>query len=81
MNEMLVSFFSSGIWGVIKAVLLLLLAFITAAVVKSLVVKLFTKTKLNTLLKQTGAGKRKPYHFRHGQQDRHLYGRHLHGIQ
>lgn len=53
MNEMLVSFFSSGIWAVIKAVVLLLLAFITAAVVKSLVVKLFTKTKLNVLLKQT----------------------------
>ncbi len=53
MNEMFVSFFSSGIWAVIKAVLLLLLAFITAAVVKSLVVKLFTRTKLNALLKQT----------------------------
>ena len=52
MHEMFVSFFSSGIWALIKAVLLLLLAFITAAVVKSLVVKLFTKTKLNTLLKQ-----------------------------
>ena len=52
MNEMFVSFFSSGIWAVIKAVLLLLLAFITAAVVKSLVVTLFTKTKLNALLKQ-----------------------------
>lgn len=53
MNEMFVSFFSSGLWAVIKAVLLLLLAFITAGVVKSLVVKLFTKTKLNVLLKQT----------------------------
>ena len=53
MNEMLVSFFSSGIWAVIKAVLLLLLAFITAAIVKSLVTKLFTRTKLNTLFKQT----------------------------
>lgn len=52
MNEIFVSFFSSGLWAVIKAVLLLLLAFITAAVVKSLVVKLFTKTKLNTLMKQ-----------------------------
>ena len=46
MNEMLVSFFSSGIWAVIKAVLLLLLAFITAAIVKSLVTKLFTRTML-----------------------------------
>lgn len=53
MNEMFISFFSSGIWAVIKAILLLLLAFITAAIVKSLVVKLFTKTKLNTLFKQT----------------------------
>lgn len=53
MNEIFVSFFSSGIWAVIKAVLLLLLAFITAAVVKSLVVKLFTRTKLSVLLKQT----------------------------
>lgn len=53
MNEMLVTFFSSGIWAVIKAALLLLLAFITAAVVKSLVVKLFTRTKLNALFKQS----------------------------
>ena len=53
MNEMFVSFLGSGIWAVIKAVLLLLLAFITAAVVKSLVVKLFTKTKLSVLLKQS----------------------------
>lgn len=54
MNQMFVSLFSSGIWAVIKAVLLLLLAFITAAVVKSLVVKLCTRTRLNALLNQTG---------------------------
>lgn len=36
--------------------LILLLAFITAAIVKSLVVKLFTKTKLNTLLGKTDNG-------------------------
>lgn len=59
MNELFVSFFSSGIWAVIKAVLLLLLAFITAAVVKSLVVKLFTKTKLNALLAQTDSADEK----------------------
>lgn len=53
MNEMFISFFSSGVWAVIKTVLLLLLAFITASVVKSLVVKLFTGTKLNVLFKQT----------------------------
>lgn len=53
MNEILLSFFGSGIWAVIKAVLLLLLAFITAAVVKSLVVKLLTRTKLSALLNQT----------------------------
>lgn len=50
MNEMFAAFFGGGIWAVIKAVLILLLAFITAAIVKSLVVKLFTKTKLNALL-------------------------------
>lgn len=65
MNEMFVSFFSSGIWAVIKAVLLLLLAFITAAVVKSLVVKLFTRTKLNALFKQadSASGKEKSADF------------------
>ncbi len=65
MNEMFVSFFSSGIWAVIKAVVLLLLAFITATVVKSLVVKLFTKTKLNALFKQTdnANGKEKSLEF------------------
>ena len=47
MSEMFTTLFGSGIWAVIKAVLILLLAFITAAIVKSLVVKLFTKTKLN----------------------------------
>lgn len=56
MNEMFASLFSSGIWAVIKAVLILLLAFITAAVVKSLVMKLFTKTKLNALLGRSGTG-------------------------
>lgn len=65
MNEMFVSFFSSGIWAVIKAVLLLLLAFITAAVVKSLIVKLFTRTKLNALFKQADSigGKEKSADF------------------
>lgn len=53
MNEMFADFFGGGIWAVIKAVLILLLAFITAAIVKSLVVKLFTKTKLNALLGKT----------------------------
>lgn len=62
MNEMFASLFSSGIWAVIKAVLILLLAFITAAIVKSLVVKLFTKTKLNALLgqKNSASGKNAP---------------------
>lgn len=56
MNEMFATLFGSGIWAVIKAVLILLLAFITAAIVKSLVVKLFTKTKLNTLIGKTDNG-------------------------
>lgn len=46
MNEMLASLFSGGIWAIIKAVLILLLAFVTSAIVRSLVVKLFTKAKL-----------------------------------
>ncbi len=53
MNDIFASLFSSGIWAVMKAVLILLLAFITAAIVKSLAVKLFVRTKLNALLGQT----------------------------
>lgn len=56
MNEMFVSLFGGGIWAVIKAALILILAFITAAIVKSLAVKLFTKTKLSALLGQTDSG-------------------------
>lgn len=55
MNEMLTSLFSGGIWAIIKAVLILLLAFVASAIVKSLVVKLFTKTKLNALLQRANA--------------------------
>lgn len=58
MNEMFTSLFSGGLWAVIKALLILLLAFITAAIVKALVVKLFTKTKLSSLL-----GKEKTVNF------------------
>ena len=50
MSQMFSSFFSTGVWAVIKAALLLVLAFIVAGIVKSLVVKLFTKTRLNALL-------------------------------
>ena len=66
MNEMFTSFFGGGIWAVIKAVLILLLAFVTAAIVKSLVVKLFTKTKLNALLGQAdtkGSGRENTVNF------------------
>ena len=66
MNEMFASLLSSGIWAVIKAVLILLLAFITAAIVKCLAVKLFTKTKLNALIRQTDSdtgGKEKTVSF------------------
>ena len=55
MNEMFASLFNSGIWAVIKAFLILLLAFITASVVKSIAVKLFTKTKLNALIGQAAS--------------------------
>lgn len=50
MEAMFAAFFGEGVWAIIRAVLLLLLAFITAAVVKSLTVKLLTKTKLKDLL-------------------------------
>lgn len=55
MGDMFVSFLGAGMWAVIKAALILLLAFIVAAVVKSLVVKLLTKTKLSSLLGKTDA--------------------------
>lgn len=55
MDDMFISFFGTGIWAVIKAVLILVLAFAVAAVVKSLVVKLFTKTKLSSLLGKADA--------------------------
>lgn len=66
MGDMFVSFLGVGMWAVIKAALILILAFIVAAVVKSLVVKLLTKTKLSLLLEKTDAssdgGKRLPEH-------------------
>ena len=42
-------FFDSAAWGIIKPILLLVLAFVAAAIVKTLVVKLLTKTKMNKL--------------------------------
>lgn len=45
----LISVLGMGTWAVIKALLILVLAFVVATIVKSLVVKLFTKTKLNSL--------------------------------
>lgn len=49
MIQMFASFLGTGLWSVLKAVLILALAFIVAGIVKSLVVKLFTKTKLASL--------------------------------
>lgn len=48
-------FFNTGLGTAIKAVLLLVLAFIVAAIAKSLIVKLLSRTKLATL-KGTGEG-------------------------
>lgn len=45
MSETWINFFNSGIGSVIKAVLILILAFIVAAVVKNIVIKLLSKTK------------------------------------
>lgn len=50
MDKTFISLFSSGVWAVIKAALILLLAFAAAAIVKSLTVKLFAKTKLSAVL-------------------------------
>lgn len=55
MGDMFVSFLGTGMWAVVKAALILILAFIVAAIVKSLVVKLLTKTKLSSLLGKTDA--------------------------
>jgi hypothetical protein len=49
MSGVLASFFSTGIWAVIKAVLILILALIVAKIVTSTVVKLLGKTKLSSL--------------------------------
>lgn len=53
MGDMFVSFLGTGMWAVVKAALILILAFIVAAVVKSLVVKLLTRTKLSSLQGKT----------------------------
>ena len=50
MEAMFAAFFGEGIWAIIRAVLLLILAFIAAAIVRSLAVKPLTKTKLKNLL-------------------------------
>ncbi len=55
MQDMFARFFGEGVWAVLEAVLILILAFIAAAIVKSLTVKLLTRTKLQALL-----GKRDP---------------------
>lgn len=55
MGDIVVSFFGAGIWAVIKAVLILVLAFIVAAIVKSMVVKLLAKTRFSSLLGKTDA--------------------------
>lgn len=53
MDKTFYSLFSTEAWAVIKAALLLILAFVVAAIVKSLVVKLFTRTKLSAVLKKS----------------------------
>lgn len=55
MGGMFAAFFGEGVWAVIRAVLLLILAFIAAAIVRSLAVKLLTKTKLKELLGKRNA--------------------------
>ncbi len=55
MQDMFARFFGEGVWAELEAVLILILAFVAAAIVKSLTVKLLTRTKLQALL-----GKRDP---------------------
>lgn len=55
MSGMFISFLGTGMWAVVKAALILILGFIVAAVVKSLVVKLLTKTRISSLLEKTDA--------------------------
>lgn len=50
MNQTVVSFSPAGAWTIVKAALILVFAFLIAGIVKSLAVKLFTRTKLSALL-------------------------------
>lgn len=50
MDAVAATFFGESVWAVLQAVLLLILAFIAAAIVKSLTVKLLTKTRRQKLL-------------------------------
>lgn len=50
MNAIFAALFGESVWAVLQAVLLLILAFIAAAIVRSLTVKLLTKTRLQNLL-------------------------------
>ena len=50
MNTMFAALFGESVWAVIQAILLLLLAFLSAAIVKSLTLKLLTRTALKSLL-------------------------------
>ncbi len=66
MFDTFLSFFSTGAWSIIRAVLILILAFIVAKIVKSLVVKLLTKAKLNFLFgksDEAAQGKQKMVEF------------------
>lgn len=55
MNELFTTLFGGGLWAVIRAALILLLAFIVAALVRSLVVKLLTKIKLSGVIGKLAA--------------------------
>lgn len=55
MGELFATFLSSGLWAVIKAVLLLLLALICAAVVRNIAVKLLSKLDLSKVFGAAGA--------------------------
>lgn len=66
LRDRFISLFSAEIWSVLKAILILALAFLVAWIVKLLVVKLLTKTKLNSLFGKSDSaadGKKKTIDF------------------
>lgn len=63
MSELFSTFLTTGAWAVIRAVLLLILAFLAARIVKSLVNKALSRTKLGTGSETAAEGRGKTVDF------------------